>query len=126
MALGRKTGGRKKGTPNKVTRDMRAMFKSIVDGKMDDLPAMIDEARYGIEIEKQMPDGTTVVGRMNADPAKAAGLVLQAAEFCVPKLARTEQTLEHATDDELLGEIRRRAALNQPAPAPVDHGPAIQ
>lgn len=90
MAPGRKTGGRKKGTPNKVTQEARLVFASLLDKKGPELEAMIDETRYGIEIEKQMPDGQTVVGRLNADPGKAADLVLKMAEFCIPKLARSE------------------------------------
>jgi hypothetical protein len=97
MALGRKTGGRTKGVPNKITSEMRVLLAKIVAKQMKELDAMIDETRFGIEIEKQVPapDGkgtVTVVGRLNADPGKAADLVLRAARFCVPEMARAEVT----------------------------------
>jgi len=90
MAQGRKTGGRQKGTPNRVDSETRAILKRIVDKRLKDLDAMIEDTWRGIEIEKQMPDGTTVVGRLNADPGRAAKLVLEAAKFVVPELARAE------------------------------------
>jgi hypothetical protein len=95
MAKGRKTGGRKKGSLNKIQHEARVVLASIVDKKLNELDAMIDETRYGIEIEKTMTvDGkqVTVLGRLNADPGRAAKLVLEAAEYCVPKLSRHEVT----------------------------------
>lgn len=71
MALGRKTGGRKKGTPNKVTREAREVFQALLDKKGPELEQMIEETRA-------------------TDPGKAADLVLKAAEFCIPKLGRQE------------------------------------
>ena len=90
MAKGRKTGGRTKGVPNKATAEARAVFVALLDKKAAELEAMIDETRYGIEIEKTMSDGQVVVGRLNADPGKAVDLVLKMAEFCIPKLGRQE------------------------------------
>lgn len=99
MAQGRKTGGRKKGVPNKVTSEARAVLAAIVEKKLGELDAMIDECRYGIEIEKTVtgPDGKpqTVLGRLNADPGRAAKLVLEAAEYCLPKLGRVEHVGEN-------------------------------
>lgn len=90
---GRRPGaGRKKGSPNKVTAEGRAILLALVEKRMPDLDAMIEDTWHGIEIEKQMPDGTTVVGRLNADPAGAAKIVLAASEFCFPKIGRTEVT----------------------------------
>ena len=94
MAPGRKTGGRKKGVPNKVTAELRAVFQRAVDKQAAHLGDIIDETRFGIEIEKQMPDGTTVVGRLNADPKGAGDLIAKFSEFCVPKLGRMEHTGE--------------------------------
>jgi hypothetical protein len=94
MAIGKKTGGRKKGVPNKITRELREVIKAFCDQAVPQLPQMLEDCWHGIEIEKQMPDGSTVVGRLNADPGKAAELTLKAMEFCVPKLGRTEVTGE--------------------------------
>lgn len=90
MAKGRKTGGRQRGTPNKVTKHGRLALLAIVEKRFQDLDEMIEDTWRGIEIEKQMQDGATVVGRLNADPAGAAKLVLMAAEYCYPKLGRQE------------------------------------
>ena len=94
MAKGRKTGGRQKGTPNKLTSEGRAVLLALVEKRIPDLDSMIEDTWRGIEIEKQMPDGTTVVGRLNADPGRAAKLVLEAAEFCFPKKRQDEITAD--------------------------------
>lgn len=90
MAIGKKTGGRRKGSRNKVTPVTRAFWQAFLDHNAPELQQLLDEVRYGIEIEKQMPDGQVVVGRLNADPGKAFDLILKASEFCLPKLGRTE------------------------------------
>lgn len=98
MALGRKTGGRKKGSKNKVSSEGRAVLLAIVEKRLPDLDAMIEDTWRGIEIEKTMPGPNgqpiTVLGRLNADPSRAAKLVLEAAEYCYPKLGRLEHTGE--------------------------------
>lgn len=107
---GERRGGRKKGTPNKITREKRELLAVLLDKRLPDLDEMIEDTWRGIEIEKQMPTGETVVGRFNASPGDAAKLVLAAAEYCIPKLARMEKTISDASDEELLAEVRRRAA----------------
>ncbi len=92
MALGKKTGGRRRGIPNKVTREMREMIKLALDEKFETLGEALDEVRFGIEIEKQMPDGQVVVGRLNADPGKYVECLAKLAEYCIPRLGRQELT----------------------------------
>ena len=102
MARGGKRpgAGRPRGTPNKATAEARVLVNRLLDKKLPELEAMIDETRYGIEIEKTTtatgPDGkpvaATVLGRLNADPGKAADLMLKLAEFCLPKLRSSEIT----------------------------------
>ena len=92
MAPGRKTGGRKKGTPNKQTAEMRALIARALESKLRELPAILDETRYGIEIEKTLEDGKTVTGRLNADPKGAGDLIAKFARFCVPELGKNELT----------------------------------
>lgn len=43
MARGYKTGGREQGTPNKVTRDVREVLKSIVEDELKSLPEKLKE-----------------------------------------------------------------------------------
>lgn len=37
-----KTGGRKKGTPNKVTKELRAIVKSVLDSEFQHLPKRLE------------------------------------------------------------------------------------
>lgn len=37
MAIGVKTGGRKKGSPNKVTKDLRELLKGLLDNEMENM-----------------------------------------------------------------------------------------
>lgn len=40
-----KAGGRKKGVPNKVTGDLRAKMKSIIDGEIENIQPALDKIR---------------------------------------------------------------------------------
>jgi len=54
----KKTGGRVAGTPNKDTKDIRAMFKKLVEDNLEDLQEDIDKLkgpdkiRYTLEMAK--------------------------------------------------------------------------
>ena len=55
---GRKYGGRKKGTPNKLTKEMRSVLKNVVYYELENLEGRLDqlEAKQRIElIIKLMP-----------------------------------------------------------------------
>lgn len=71
MAKGRKTGGRQKGTPNKVTSAAREAFLATFGRLEGDLEGWIRATAA-------------------EDPGKAADLVLRMAEYHAPKLGRTE------------------------------------
>ncbi len=43
MAKGIKTGGRKQGTPNILTREIRAILKGIIAKELETLPATIEK-----------------------------------------------------------------------------------
>ncbi len=45
MALGRKTGGRKKGTPNKATADVKALAQEYTDEAMNRLVALMRKGK---------------------------------------------------------------------------------
>lgn len=100
--------GRVKGTPNKVTAKTREIFTKVLAMTAEDMERWFKECGDGIEIEKTMPDGTIVTGRLNADPGKALEVMLKLAEFSFPKLARIEKSLSELSDQELLQEVRRR------------------
>jgi hypothetical protein len=111
MAFGRKTGGRKKGIPNKITGDTRQMIARILENLVPEVEGWLREAAQGIEIEKTLANGQTVIGRFNADPAKAADVTLKLAEYCIPKVARKDVTLQDISDADLWMEVKRRLEL---------------
>ena len=82
-----KTGGRKKGTPNKVTKDIREAIGEMLEGCADRMGEWLD--RVAAE-----------------DPAKALDLALKASEYAIPKLSRAEVK----TEDAGLAERLRAAA----------------
>lgn len=67
-----KTGGRKKGTPNKLTRNARQAIGLLLDGQSHKLPKWLESVRK--------KDG----------PRAALACYTSLLEFHVPKLARTE------------------------------------
>lgn len=97
MAPGRKTGGRTKGTPNKVTSAAREAFLATFGKLEGDLEGWIRKTAEGEEqplMIKGVPilreDGKPVMVRVGADPGKAADLLIRMAEYHFPKLGRTE------------------------------------
>ena len=66
-----KKGGRTKGTPNKVTQEVRECYKHLLNNNIHKLQTWIDE-----------------VGETN--PAKALDIMLKMSEFVIPKLNRVE------------------------------------
>jgi hypothetical protein len=71
MAKGQKTGGRRKGVPNRVTADVRQAFALLLQAKTHELDGWLSR-----------------VGK--SDPARALDLVIKLAEYHIPKLSRTE------------------------------------
>ena len=74
MTVGRKTGGRKKGSVNKTTRKAREAVADLVEGNVDRVQGWLD----GIEREN---------GSLEAYKA-----FMQLMEYHVPKLSRAEVT----------------------------------
>lgn len=66
-----KTGGRKRGVPNKVTADVRKVIALFAEANAPTLQKWLDRIA-------------------ETDPARAADLYLRALEYYVPKLARRE------------------------------------
>jgi len=73
MARGRKTGGRKVGTPNKATAQAREAIAEFLDGNVNKLDGWLDQ------IEKE--DG----------PKVAFQCFTALLEYHIPKIQRTEQ-----------------------------------
>lgn len=64
MATGVKTGGRTKGTPNKITVELRKTLKRIIAAELDALPETLEQLPSKDRIE----------------------LVLKLMPFCLPKV----------------------------------------
>ena len=76
-----KTGGRVKGTPNKVNREFRETVRKLLDDNADNVGTWITQVAQGH-------------GENKADPAKALDLLAKLAEFAAPKLGRVEHVGE--------------------------------
>lgn len=90
MALGKKTGGRKKGTPNKKNADLVAAVRSGGETPLD----------YMLRV---MRDPTVDHDRRD-DMAKAA------AKFVHPTLASVDSTMQHDVSDPLKAFLDKVAA----------------
>ena len=58
MATGRKTGGREKGTPNRVTKELRSLLKDILYNELESIEGRLEELTPKERIEiliKLMP-----------------------------------------------------------------------
>jgi hypothetical protein len=72
---GKKTGGRRKGTPNKSTEAAKLVLTHFVARNMEDMQTLYEEIR------KEKPE-------------KAFDVLFSALEYCLPKLSRVEGNVE--------------------------------
>ncbi len=75
MTVGRKTGGRRKGSVNKSTRTAKDAIARFVDGNAEQLQGWLDRIAM-------------------KNPQAAFGCVIALLEYHLPKLGRTEHTGE--------------------------------
>lgn len=69
FAPGNNMGGRKKGQPNKTTKEVREAYQAFVEGQMGNVESWFER------VAKDKPD-------------RALDLMLQFSEYFIPKLAR--------------------------------------
>ena len=81
--------GRKRGQPNRVTREAREVFKAIFDRLAPKVEGWIRKTA-------------------ETDPAKAADLLLRIAEHFIPKLQRLTVDLTKIPIEEIAAELARR------------------
>jgi hypothetical protein len=104
VPAGRKTGGgSRKGKPNKATADVRAAFAMLLErnvGKLENWLERVAEGEKEFEPEKN-DEGAPLLDEngepkgewswlRRPEPATALKLVIDLAEYHIPKLARTE------------------------------------
>jgi hypothetical protein len=109
MALGRKTGGRRKGTPNKVTAARQAMLPDtaarVMAGRSGGFPGDAHALLVAIYRDESLPLS------MRLDAAKSA------VKFERPALASTMVTQKDALDELSLDDLQRLLALAEAARA---------
>jgi hypothetical protein len=79
MPVGKKTGGRVAGTPNKATINARQAIALFIDGNAHRLTEWLDAVANGDPLNEIKPN-----------PAKAFDMFQSIVEYHVPKLARQE------------------------------------
>ena len=84
MSKGIKTGGREPGTPNKITKEIRDVYKDLIENNLCNID------RWLIEVSENNPD-------------KALNFIIRLSEFVVPKLQNTQLTgnLERLSDEQI-------------------------
>ena len=73
-----KTGGRKPGSPNKVTVEFRQTVQQLLDDNRDNVARWLTLVAEGDGTDSSKPD-----------PYKALDMLAKLAEYAAPKLART-------------------------------------
>ncbi len=79
MAIGKKTGGRIAGTPNKSTQEFRQTITDLLEDNAENVKLWLTQVANGH-------------GEVKPNPAKALEVLASLAEYAAPKLARTEHT----------------------------------
>ena len=69
MAKGTKTGGREKGTPNKLTKEIRIILKNILAKEIENLPQILE----------------------HLEPRERAELLIKIFPFVLPKVRNIRQ-----------------------------------
>jgi hypothetical protein len=93
MTVGKKTGGRVAGTPNKATNEARQAIASFVDGNAHRLTEWLDQVANGVKVIEQTEDGEVLEKYVvPPNPAKAFDMFQSVVEYHIPKLARMEHS----------------------------------
>ena len=87
MARRKKTGGREKGTPNKITKDIKEAYQHLIEANIENLDSWLN-----------------IVAKN--DPAKAMDIMIKLSEYVVPKLNRTS-TSNQSPRTIVINEIRK-------------------
>ena len=86
MAKGKKTGGRVKGTPNRVDNEIRENFATFLFYASPKIQELWETL-------------------LHENPKEALNVIKDYAEFVLPKLARTEQDVNHSGEVNLNTEV---------------------
>lgn len=101
-----KSGGRKAGTPNRVTGELRAAICALLDANAENMNIWLTIVAEG-DPARGIP----------ADPARALGLLARLAEFAVPKLARLDTAEQGDSEAAAVTNIQLKFVDAPPRPA---------
>ena len=93
---GQKVPGQGKRGPDKVTADARAAIAAFVDANAHRLVGWLDKVADGIPDTKDPDNPDKCKWLVRPDPSKAFELYQSVVEYHIPKLARTESTVQHS------------------------------
>ena len=99
MALGRKTGGRQLGTPNRATTQARLAVAALVDGNTRKLSDWLERVATGIPKIDPLTGAATTEYLVRPNPAKAFELLASLLEFHIPKLTRMQVSAQESDSD---------------------------
>lgn len=91
---GKKFGGRKKGTPNKQTKEIREAYQFLIENNLENLDNWLNRVA-------------------ESNPEKAIGILLKVTDYVLPKLDKVEvleeqvDEYDNMTEEELMEEIKR-------------------
>jgi hypothetical protein len=89
----KKVGGRKVGSVNKTTRDVREAIAKVLGDNADNFGKWLTEVAEGRRGKIKNGYGKVVDSWLiKPDPARAVEIAMNMAEYHIPKLARTELT----------------------------------
>ncbi len=72
MAIGIKTGGRKKGSKNKITRELQSVIKEFVHEEMNRMPVLLEQL----------------------EPKERIDVLIRLLPYVIPKIASTQHIAE--------------------------------
>ena len=123
MAIGRKTGGRQLGTPNRATTQARQAVAALVEGNTRQLSDWLQKVAIGIPRLDPLTGAATTDYVVRPNPAKAFELLASLLEFHTPKLTRMQvsgqesdpdsQKESFKTFDQLLQKLDQQRQLEQ-------------
>ena len=90
MAIGKKTGGRTKGTPNKTTKEIREYFQNLINSNLD----LLDQDLKSLE------------------PLQRLKMIIELSKFVVPTLKATDLSLRDNDDDNFNKIVVKRIIVN--------------
>ncbi|WP_242120954.1 hypothetical protein [Aestuariivivens sediminicola] len=90
MAKGKKTGGRTKGTPNKITKEIREYFQNLIVSNID----ILEQDLRSLE------------------PLQRLKMIIELSKFVVPTLKATDLSLKDEDEDNFNEIVVKRIIMN--------------